>query len=146
MDRTDDLVELADRIVQISRRIEPQLLGAVPLTGTEATVLRWVHRHPNASPSEVAEQTGLQRSNVSTALKGLEGKGMIERQRDPADARLVRLQLSDHAEADTARLHEAWARMLTEALDGDLDGLGSAVSVLERIYQGVRRSHPAPRR
>lgn len=134
----DPLAELADRIVQISRRIEPHVLGAVPLTATEATVLRWVHRHPDSSPSEAAEATALQRSNVSTALKGLEGKGMIERYRDADDARLVRLRLTSHAEEDSAGLNERWRAVLTEALDGDCGGVDEAVDLLRRIYSGLR--------
>ncbi len=79
--------------MRIARDIDPNGPHApdiVPLTGTEALVMRWVHHNPGASPSAVAAATALQRSNCSVALRSLVAKGMIERQTAPDDARVVR--------------------------------------------------------
>ncbi len=91
----DALAEFADVVMRIARDIDPNGPHApdiVPLTGTEALVMRWVHHNPGASPSAVAAATALQRSNCSVALRSLVAKGMIERQTAPDDARVVRLR------------------------------------------------------
>ena len=48
---------------------------AVSLTPSEGTVMRYLFPHPGALPSEVASATGLQRSNLSAVLRGLEKRG-----------------------------------------------------------------------
>ena len=77
----DQWAEFADHVLEIAREI--QVRGytspeAVSLTSSEGTVMRYLFRHPGALPSEVASATGLQRSNLSAVLRGLEEKGLVE--------------------------------------------------------------------
>ncbi|WP_144715462.1 MarR family winged helix-turn-helix transcriptional regulator [Curtobacterium pusillum] len=117
---SDDLLaELADVVLRISREIDPNGAGTldiVPLTGTEALVMRWVDRNPGQTPSAVAEATALKRSNLSVALRSLVAKGMVERRPDPEDARTVHLHPTELAEQSIERLHAHWAGMLRQAL------------------------------
>lgn len=136
------LAEFADVVLRIGREVDPHgphALDIVPLTGTEALVMRWVHRNPGASPSAVAEATALQRSNCSVALRALVGKGMVERRTDPDDARTVQLHPTPLAHDSIARLHAHWAERLRAALGGDEDGIDAAAGLLARIDDGLRR-------
>lgn len=138
----DALAEFADVVLRIGREVDPHgphALDIVPLTGTEALVMRWVHRNPGASPSTVAEATALQRSNCSVALRSLVTKGMVERRTDPDDARTVQLHPTPLAHDSIARLHAHWAGRLRAALGGDEDGIGAAADLLARIDDGLRR-------
>ncbi len=138
----DALAEFADVVLRIGREVDPHgphALDIVPLTGTEALVMRWVHRNPGASPSAVAEAAALQRSNCSVALRSLVTKGMVERRTDPADARTVQLHPTPLAHDSIARLHAHWAGRLRAALGGDEAGLGAAADLLARIDDGLRR-------
>ncbi|MER5755853.1 MarR family transcriptional regulator [Streptomyces sp. NPDC002088] len=49
--------------------------------------MRRLRHDPAARPSRIAAATGLQRTNLSTVLGGLERKGLIERRADPGDGR-----------------------------------------------------------
>ena len=74
--------ELADRVLIIAREI--QFRGyknprAVPLTATEGMVMRYLQDHPITAPNQIAAAVGLQRSNLSTLMRGLEREGLIER-------------------------------------------------------------------
>lgn len=48
------------------------------------------------SQRELADQTGLEALYVSKLARALDADGMIERTRDPADTRTVRLRLTGH--------------------------------------------------
>ncbi|TCL77214.1 MULTISPECIES: MarR family winged helix-turn-helix transcriptional regulator [unclassified Curtobacterium] len=136
------LAEFADVVLRISREIDPHGAGAldiVPLTGTEALVMRWVDRNPGTSPSATAEATALKRSNLSVALRSLVAKGMVERRPDPDDARVVQLHSTDVARESIGRLHAHWAGKLRTALGGDGDGLPEALALLGRLDEGLRR-------
>src|SRR5690349_5673011 len=87
---TERWAELADLVLSISREI--QFRGytspdAVSLSIPEGTVMRYLHRHPGVPPSQIAEATGLQRTNVSSTLRTLEARGLIERRDCPEDRR-----------------------------------------------------------
>lgn len=142
------LAEFADVVLRIAREIDPngpQAPDIVPLTGTEALVMRWVHHNPGTSPSAVAKATALQRSNCSVALRSLVAKGMIERQTAPDDARAVRLLPTAVADDSVQKLHAFWVDRLRGALDGDDAGVEAAAALLARLEGGLRRSDdPSP--
>ncbi len=140
------LAEFADVVMRIAREIDPngpQAPDIVPLTGTEALVMRWVHHNPGASPSAVAKATALQRSNCSVALRSLVAKGMIERQTAPDDARAVRLLPTPLADESVRKLHAFWAERLRSALEGDDAGVEAAAALLARVEGALRRGHDA---
>ncbi|WP_420369517.1 MarR family winged helix-turn-helix transcriptional regulator [Curtobacterium sp. L1-20] len=144
MDRavTDDLLaELADVVLRIAREVDPngaRLPEVVPLTGTEALVMRWVDRNPGSTPSAVADATALKRSNTSVALGSLVAKGMVERRPHPEDARTVQLFSTPLAGQSIARLHAHWSGVLRSALAGDERDVDATVALLTRIDAGLR--------
>ncbi|MEE4025788.1 MarR family winged helix-turn-helix transcriptional regulator [Gordonia sp. PKS22-38] len=133
-----ELGALADVILRIARSIEPHRFGLDPLTDTESAVLQWVDRHPGTSPSATAAATALHKSNVSVALKSLEAHGLVERTRDPQDARLVRVSTTTQARQNIDHLYREWSACLTEALGGDLADVGETLATLTRIEKGLR--------
>ncbi|GLY29319.1 MarR family transcriptional regulator [Kineosporia sp. NBRC 101731] len=134
---------LADLVFVVAREVEPhgrRRADVIELTNIEALVMHWIDDHPGTSPSATAEAVSLQRSNLSTALKGLEGKGFITRRPDESDQRLVRLYPTPLAHENVTKLHRHWAQLVSGALGGDTTGLAAAIEVLERIEQGFRPS------
>lgn len=135
------LAEFADVLLRVARDIDPhgsETLDIVPLTGTEALVMRWINRNPGTSPSATAEATALQRSNLSVALRSLVAKGMVERRQDPADARTVQLHSTALAQESVDRLYRHWSGKLRTALGGDERGAVEALELLQRIDDGLR--------
>lgn len=149
--RDSALAEVADLLLRIGRELEPHgpdgVVDLVPLTGTEAAVLRWIHRSPDTSPADTALGTGLRRSNLSAALRSLVDKGMVERLPDPKDGRSALLRATPLAEQNIGRLHRFWADRLTAAIArspgspgvSDAD-LSAVVAVLELIDAGIRNA------
>jgi len=137
------LAELADVILRIARELDPHGAGTpavVPLTGTEALVLRWIDTHRGASPSALAAATRLQRSNLSAALRSLEAKGMVERRPDPSDARSAQLHPTELATSSIARLRAHWASTVRAALGGDAAAVDGALTLLSRLEHGLATS------
>lgn len=140
--------ELADLILIISREI--QFRGytderAVPLSPSEGMVMRYLQHEPAAPPSRIATATGLQRTNLSTVLRGLEQKGLIERRADPGDRRGVTVHVTEHGRANYALVRREWAAAVSAAADHDSAHLDAALTLLGAMETGLAKSRPRPR-
>lgn len=139
---TERLADLADLILALSRAIkartatDPTLIN---LSATEVTVLRFIDHHPDASPSAVAAGTGLQRSNLSRAVRDLEHKALVRRTADPTDSRQSLLRSTKLAAENLARIRAVWSTMLAEALPdpqpADLDAALRLLGALEGSHR-----------
>jgi DNA-binding MarR family transcriptional regulator len=122
--------------------------GVVELTATEINVLRCIEDRPGTTPAAVAEVAGLQRSNLSAALRTLVRKGMVERRPDPADRRSHSLHPTAAAAENLTRLRALWTQVLQDVLGEDPPGLEEAVALLDRLgsrlVEARRAAAPAP--
>jgi DNA-binding MarR family transcriptional regulator len=137
--------ELADHVLEIAREIQVRAYAspeAVSLTPSEGTVMRHLFRHPGALPSQVAFATGLQRSNLSTVLRGLEEKGLIERVADPEDGRWVRIHPTPKAIRNYEIVRREWGAATAAAADGD-PTVEEALPLLAKVRAGLVRARQA---
>src|SRR5437868_4026279 len=129
-DDLDRWAELADRVLVIAREI--QFRGyedtpVVPLTATEGMVMRYMQDHPLAAPNQIAAAVGLQRSNLSTLLRGLERHGLIERSVSESDRRGVTVRLTERGCRNCLAARRAWATAIAAAAGNDARGLNGAL-------------------
>ena len=96
----------------IGRETEP---GQV-LPPSELEIMRLLVRRPGLSVNETAAELRLAPANVSTALRTLEARGLLERRRDPDDGRVVRLHPTDAALAHRHDQERMWGSALARAL------------------------------
>lgn len=81
------------------RFLEP-LCRKWDLTRNELDVLLYLHNHPGKDRAvDVSEGRGMAKSHVSQSVAGLESRGLLLRQYDPADRRTAHLVLTDQARA-----------------------------------------------
>ena len=73
-----------------SRRMEK----AIGLTAPQRLVLRFLGRFPGVTAGQLAAALHVDPGTLSASLRRLEGRGLIERRRDPADTRRVTLGLT----------------------------------------------------
>jgi DNA-binding MarR family transcriptional regulator len=133
--------EFADHVLEIAREIQFRGYAspeAVSLTPSEGTVMRYLFPHPGALPSQVAFATGLQRSNLSAVLRGLEEKGLIDRVADPDDGRLVRIHPTTKASRNYALVRREWGSAAATAAEGD-PAVETALPLLEKVRAGLVR-------
>ncbi|MCR2784620.1 MULTISPECIES: MarR family winged helix-turn-helix transcriptional regulator [unclassified Microbacterium] len=142
-DRT--FTQLAELVIDIAREVQlrtAQSTPVVPLTPTQGQVMRFVHRHPGCSASDVADGSGLQRANASTALRELRERGYITSQRDADDGRAIRIHATELSDATIATLQGTWAALLERAWrtggPSDAEGVPADVTAaLTRIHDGL---------
>ena len=136
----DPYADLADLVLNVARLIRlrtPAEPDVVPLTATERQVMRIIDLDPGCTPSRIAGRAGLQRTNVSTALRGLEAKGMLTR---AGQGRTVTVHPTELARTNLEVLRGAWSRLLAELLDdvdpGTITRFNQVLAQLEQRFAG----------
>lgn len=138
--------ELADLALVIAREI--QFRGytdahAIPLSQSEGMVMRYLQEDPAAPPSRIAAATGLQRTNLSAVLRGLERKGLIERHASPDDGRGVTVRPTERGNSNYALVRYEWASAVSAAASGDTSNLDAALGLLHAIETGLASTRPS---
>ncbi|HZZ48442.1 MAG TPA: MarR family winged helix-turn-helix transcriptional regulator [Pseudonocardia sp.] len=138
------LFELADLILAVSRHINASKEAAAASgTPLEGAVMRFVDRHPGTTASAAASATHLISSNFSRAVRGLEAKGLVRRDVDKADGRVVRLYPTDGARQNLRRLREAWSGLLEGTVEdpGEIEATSAILRRIEaRLVAGTHGS------
>lgn len=138
--------ELADLALIISREIQYRGYTdeeAVSLTQSEGIVMRYLLQgEAVAAPSQIAAATGLQRTNLSTTLRGLEQKGLVQRQANPDDGRGVTVSPTEHGRGNSALVRHEWATAVGAAADHDTTHLDATLTLLTTIKNGLARTRP----
>ena len=137
--------DLADLVLILAREI--QFVGyrdpeAVPLTQSEGMVMRYLQDHPGTSPSQLADATGLQRTNLSVILRGLERKGLAERRGCPDDLRRAAIHPTERGKRNYALVRQEWAALVSAAAGHDTANLDEALALLRRIGASLTASRP----
>jgi DNA-binding MarR family transcriptional regulator len=144
-DGVERWAELADHVLIIAREIQfrgYQDPRAVPLTATEGMVMRYIQDHPIAAPKQIAAAVGLQRSNLSTLMRDLERKGLIERTMSEGDRRGVTVRLTEAGRRNYLVVRREWATAVSKAVENDTRALDGALALLKGIVAGLIAMRP----
>lgn len=143
-----DLGRLADAAHVLSRtlrRLGELNVGLESLPASEYDVLHFVDAHPDSSVSAVARALRLQTSNVSSTVRALVGRNLLERTPDPADHRRSLLRASGQALEHRALLEQWRARALARAItaipQAEADAVLAAVPGLSRLADALAMGH-----
>jgi DNA-binding MarR family transcriptional regulator len=137
--------DVADLILIISREIQYRGYSdeqALSLTQSEGMVMRYLLQGDPAAPSQIAAETGLQRTNISTVLRGLERKGLVQRQANPSDGRGVTVSPTEHGRRNYALVRHEWATAVAAAAGRDTTHLDAALALLTAVKDGLFKSRP----
>ncbi|MBZ9708616.1 MarR family winged helix-turn-helix transcriptional regulator [Mesorhizobium sp. ESP7-2] len=137
--------DLADLILIIAREIQfrgYQDENALSLSQSEGVVMRHLVAQASATPSQIAAATGLQRTNVSTVLRDLEAKGLIERHVDPQDRRGVSVHRTRRGAENYALVRKEWGDAVSAAAGGDTSKLDDTLGLLRAIEIGLSSTRP----
>ena len=125
-------------LLRIARNIRTHSIGDV--TQSQVAVLATLSRHGDSTIGQIAEHEHVQPPSASRIVSNLERKGLVVRRADGADRRRVLIGLSPQGEAYLAEVRRAgtsWlGSRLAELDDDELDRLGAALPVLERLLAG----------
>jgi DNA-binding MarR family transcriptional regulator len=95
----DDLRRLVRLLFRMGRVLEPQEYNGQQVSFSEVCALGELDDAGTLSQQELAAQLGLEKSTVSRLTAGLERRGWLSRERDPANRRFYRLRLTPEGRA-----------------------------------------------
>src|SRR5580700_3069360 len=133
--------ELAARlrlaVTRLSRRLRQQVAGGV--TPSQVSALATVERLGTPTLGELASSEQVQPPSMTKIVVGLESAGLVARQEDDSDGRIVRVKLTADGRRTLARsrsLRNAYlVRRLRRLSDEDRAALEDAVRLLEHLVQ-----------
>jgi DNA-binding MarR family transcriptional regulator len=129
-----DLAWLLPRTADVDAERDPRLR---PLPASELEIMRLLVRRPGLTVGDVAGELGLQRTNASTSIRTLIGRGLLQSARDPEDGRVVRLSPTTLATEQRDVREQAWGTALAGRLQrlstGDRTRLLAAAEPLRAL-------------
>lgn len=135
--------DLADLVLRVAREIQVRGytdVRAVSLSPSEGAVMRFLHDQPVASPGEIAEATGQQRTNLSAVLASLEKQGLVERRPSGDDRRRVEVARTARGAANYQLVREEWGAALKAAGQTGGDRLSAALELLDAVERELART------
>jgi DNA-binding MarR family transcriptional regulator len=145
-DAQDARVDQIAAALRVSIGMLVRRLRQVPVEGgltlSETSALARLDRGGPTTPGELAKQEQIRAQSMGATLAALEGRGLIERRRDPSDGRRAVMSITD-AGLDLLRSRRnAKVQQLARALAADftpdeLERLAQAAPLLERLGQSL---------
>jgi DNA-binding MarR family transcriptional regulator len=133
--------ELAPRLrwalTRLARRLRQE--AGADLGPSQTAALATVERHGPLSPSELAEIERIKRPTATRIVRHLEGAGLVERVKDPADGRSSILSVTAEGRALLRRVRERKTAYLAKRLSAmdaeDRRTLERAAELLEGMLE-----------
>lgn len=101
------------------------------LSVAEMHTLEGIGLYGNRTMSETAATLGITTGTLTVAIDRLVRKGYVDRQRDPADRRVVRIELTRKGKL-AYRMHNKFHTLLVDRLTGPLDA-GEQTTLLNTL-------------
>ena len=125
----------------MTRRYKP-LLEPLGVTYPQYLVLLTLWQHGELGVAELGERLFLDFGTLSPLLKRMEGSGWLQRQRDPADERRVRVRLTPAGEALRAKARSVPTGLLG-ATRCPVDELADLTRRLQQLRAHLHDEAPA---
>lgn len=132
---------------QAMERVSSGMEKRLGITAQQRLIIRCVGRYPGLTAGRLARLLHLDPGTVSASLARLEKKGLLQRRRDPRDARRASLGLTT-AGRELDRPEDGTIEAAVEQLLADVrpEELTTAGAVVERLTGLLRnQTDPAPR-
>ncbi|WP_308251849.1 MarR family transcriptional regulator [Pseudonocardia sp. KRD291] len=135
----DDLARLRIALARIGRTVDRQVRGDA-LTRTQVSVLGTVARLGPIAMGELAEIEGVNPTMLSRIVGKLETQGLLAREADPGDRRVVRVAVTgdgrrtqEHLRAERTRVLDEHLRRMPEPHGRDLLAALPAIEALADV-------------
>lgn len=103
--------QLLTQVAQVFRTLSDTFSDQADMHRGQAVLLYTIARQDGMTQSEIASQLSLQGATVTNMLQKLEESGLVIRQRDAEDNRLVRVYATGEGKRKDAELQEQFLKM-----------------------------------
>nr|WP_296265424.1 MarR family transcriptional regulator [uncultured Merdimonas sp.] len=107
----ESVMMILHQLMHLSEYLVVQGLERLDLNPGQAGILFWLGREGELSQRQLARKVGITPPSVTTAIRKLEGKAMIEKEADPHDQRVFKIRLSKKGKASLEQLKEEIQRL-----------------------------------
>jgi DNA-binding MarR family transcriptional regulator len=136
----DSPLDLIHAVMHQYRSQQYQVLrdGPHDLTHMETKALGFFARHPGATQSALAQDSGRDKAQLARLVKGLRERGLLDAQADEADRRNVRLTPTAQGRAVLEALRTASAHLAAQAVTGmSADEQRQLAALLQRVRENL---------
>jgi len=146
-DRTAALDEIAAHLVPRASQLTRLLLsrGSRPLTRAEGGLLSTLSAGPRRI-TELAATEVLAQPTVTQLVDRLQKRGLVQRDRDASDGRVVLVSITDAGRATLEQLRDEYRAQLRTAAadlpDDELAALLRATEALQHLIDAVQETRP----
>jgi DNA-binding MarR family transcriptional regulator len=137
-DRAEALA-FGDALARVSRLVKGAAAEAMREVGLHAGqnfLLEELARDDRLTPGELARRIGVDVSTITRTAQRMEAAGLVQRVPDPADARLVRVALTDRGRAVAEQLPALLGRVYDDCLASLApDERAELVALLRRLVE-----------
>ncbi len=131
-------IALRVAVTRLHRRLRQQSLG--DLTPAQSSALASVNHLGAPTLGELSEREQVQPPTMTRVVTALEAAGLVVREVDPADRRVVRVRLTPSGRRTLQRIRGSKAAYLARRIDAlgpdDRRALAEAVRLLEQLVEG----------
>jgi len=141
MDRaglTKETIELQRKVNRVLRQQTPDAWMELNLTISQLKSLFFIANQGSTNFTKLASALGVTPSNVTGIVDRMVEQGLVSRQENPEDRRMLMLRVTDKGEAIIAGLRERRARHISEILAQlSLEELNSVFKGLSLLVQAA---------
>lgn len=145
---SDPYVELMELLHAVSRGLFGQVEDVLAQYGFPTAtfaVMDQICREPGITASEIARRTGMVKSHVATTVDFLVRQGLLTKEPDPIDQRLLRLYTREHPPQHLAQfkpeVHKRLAAVLAPLSAGELEAILAGLRILRTAVQQAEGDH-----
>lgn len=138
---SDDLFSL---IMQLNSKIfsSDEMIKCSPLPPSHVKVIFYLINKGSSSISDIAHNLSISKPNMTPIIDKLIKEGLVRRQEDPLDRRIVRIELTkkayDMGESHRQRLKSILLDKISFLSDDDLSKMGDSIINLTSIIIKLR--------
>lgn len=123
--------------------------AGMPAVTRQMPITMWVVHHPGTTLNELARRLDMAKSQASKLVRGLERDGILRREGDPHDQRLVHLYPTDEGVRRSEEEHAAFRHLLTRTVsrltEVEAEHLVEGLSALLRVCSDDSEWHGSER-
>ncbi len=143
-----DIWNYANNIIRTSRKMVNEKLRSLDLSSSEGNILLHLFTQDHEVRQEdIVEDLDISKPAVSRALKSLEKKGYVRRNKDSRDRRASRILLTDKSREIRPKVEQVYNEVYSIAAQGvSGEEIAFFINLFSRVSDNFSRVQPATKR
>jgi len=132
--------ELMMQVCLAYRTLSDTLMDQIAMHRAQAALLCRLYMEEGLTQSEIAGQLCVQGATVTNMLKRMEEAGLVSRQRDPDDNRLVRVYLTEEGQNKERSIAEQFVKVEQAMFEGlTQEDRASLRRILRQVLDNINK-------